>query len=159
MGLCEALRCEALHTRHGLFAYTYRLAHVPYRGGRQNMAAYSNYNMTAPIDEGVTGYCVAHTTPKSLTLAGDSQPRLIAIRFPPARIRGEEDPMGQALKITRTEQTAEALREFAAKSRDGAQVRRLLAIALILEGDVGPIAGAGPVAPSANVTGSMAMSR
>src|SRR4029077_20157460 len=30
--------------------------------------------------------------------------------------------------------TAEALREFAAKSRDGTQVRRLLAIALILEG-------------------------
>lgn len=42
--------------------------------------------------------------------------------------------MGQAIRITRTEHTAEALREFAAKSRDGAQVRRLLAIALILEG-------------------------
>jgi transposase len=42
--------------------------------------------------------------------------------------------MGQAITITRTEHTAEALREFAAKSRDGAQVRRLLAIALILEG-------------------------
>jgi len=46
-----------------------------------------------------------------------------------APIRGEEDQMGQAL--TRTEHTAEALREFAAQSRDGAQVRRLLAIALI----------------------------
>ena len=42
--------------------------------------------------------------------------------------------MGQALTITRTEYAAEALREFAAQSRDGAQVRRLLAIALILEG-------------------------
>lgn len=42
--------------------------------------------------------------------------------------------MGQAITITRREHTAEALREFAAKSRDGAQVRRLLAIALILEG-------------------------
>ncbi len=42
--------------------------------------------------------------------------------------------MGQALTITRTETTAEALREFAAKCRDGAQVRRVLAIALILEG-------------------------
>jgi transposase len=42
--------------------------------------------------------------------------------------------MGQALTITRREHTAEALREFAAQSRDGAQVRRLLAIALILEG-------------------------
>jgi transposase len=41
--------------------------------------------------------------------------------------------MGQALTITRTEHTAEALREFAAGSRDGAQVRRLLAIAMILE--------------------------
>src|SRR5271165_7106699 len=46
--------------------------------------------------------------------------------------RGGSD--GPALPITRTEHTAEALREFAAKSRDGAQVRRLLAIALILEG-------------------------
>jgi transposase len=36
--------------------------------------------------------------------------------------------------VTRTEQTAEALRELAAKGRDAAQVRRLLAIALILEG-------------------------
>jgi putative transposase len=42
--------------------------------------------------------------------------------------------MGQALTITRTEHTAEALREFAARSRDGAEVRRLLAIALVLEG-------------------------
>ena len=42
--------------------------------------------------------------------------------------------MGQALPITRTEHTAEALREFAAQSRDGAEVRRLLAIALVLEG-------------------------
>ena len=42
--------------------------------------------------------------------------------------------MGQAISVTRTEHTAETLREFAAKSGDGAQVRRLLAIALILEG-------------------------
>ena len=42
--------------------------------------------------------------------------------------------MGQALPITRTEHTDEALREFAAKCRDGAQVRCVLAIALILEG-------------------------
>jgi transposase len=53
---------------------------------------------------------------------------------PTASIRGKGDRMGQAVTITRTEHTAEALREFAAKSRDGAQVRRLLAIALILEG-------------------------
>ncbi len=42
--------------------------------------------------------------------------------------------MAAAVKITRTEHTAAALRGFAAKITDGAQVRRLLAIALILEG-------------------------
>ncbi len=42
--------------------------------------------------------------------------------------------MGQAIIITRTKHTAAELREVAAKSDDGAQVRRLLAIALILEG-------------------------
>jgi transposase len=41
--------------------------------------------------------------------------------------------MGTALTVTRTEHTAAALRVFAAKSRDAAQVRRLLAMALILE--------------------------
>lgn len=42
--------------------------------------------------------------------------------------------MGQAIAITRAEYTAAELRDLAAKSRDGAQVRRLLAIGLILEG-------------------------
>ena len=42
--------------------------------------------------------------------------------------------MGTALTVTRAEHSAAALRGFAAKSRDGAQVRRLLAIALVLEG-------------------------
>jgi transposase len=42
--------------------------------------------------------------------------------------------MGAAIEITRTEHTADALRGFAAKSNDGPQVRRLLALALILEG-------------------------
>ena len=42
--------------------------------------------------------------------------------------------MGAAVKITRLDDTAEALRGLAAKSNDGAQVRRLLALALILEG-------------------------
>lgn len=42
--------------------------------------------------------------------------------------------MSAAVKITRTEHTAEALRGLAAKSKDGGQVRRLLALALILEG-------------------------
>jgi hypothetical protein len=42
--------------------------------------------------------------------------------------------MGQAVAVTRMDYTAEALGAEAAKSRDGAQVRRLLAIAPVLEG-------------------------
>ncbi len=42
--------------------------------------------------------------------------------------------MGTAVTVTRTEHTSAELRAFAAKSRDAAQVRRLLAIALVLEG-------------------------
>ena len=42
--------------------------------------------------------------------------------------------MGAAVRIMRAEHTAADLRGLAAKSRDGAQVRRLLALALILEG-------------------------
>jgi transposase len=42
--------------------------------------------------------------------------------------------MGKPLFITRTEHSADALRLFASKSRDGAQVRRLLALAHILDG-------------------------
>jgi len=42
--------------------------------------------------------------------------------------------MSAGIKITRMEHTAEALRGIASKSCDGAQVRRLLALALILEG-------------------------
>lgn len=42
--------------------------------------------------------------------------------------------MGQAIAITRWERTAEQLRDCASKSGDGAQVRRLLAVALLLEG-------------------------
>ena len=48
--------------------------------------------------------------------------------------RQEGARMSRAITITRTEHTAAELREFAASSRDGAQVRRLLALALILEG-------------------------
>ncbi len=48
--------------------------------------------------------------------------------------RQEGDRMSRAITITGTEHTAAELREFAASSRDGAQVRRLLALALILEG-------------------------
>ena len=42
--------------------------------------------------------------------------------------------MAQAIAITRTDHTAAQLRGFSAKCRDGAQVRRLLALALVLDG-------------------------
>ena len=42
--------------------------------------------------------------------------------------------MSAPVKITRMDHTASALRGFASKSPDGGQVRRLLALALILEG-------------------------
>ena len=42
--------------------------------------------------------------------------------------------MGKAIAITRTDDTAADLRREAGRSRDGAQVRRLFAIALILDG-------------------------
>jgi hypothetical protein len=42
--------------------------------------------------------------------------------------------MGNAIEITRDEHPASALRELAAGMCDGAVVRRLLGIALVLEG-------------------------
>src|ERR1700730_11465654 len=42
--------------------------------------------------------------------------------------------MGKPLAITRIEHTAEALRAIASKCHDGAQVRRLLALASVLDG-------------------------
>jgi len=42
--------------------------------------------------------------------------------------------MGAAPAVRRSEHNADELRRFAAKSGDGSQVRRLLAIALVLEG-------------------------
>jgi transposase len=42
--------------------------------------------------------------------------------------------MGSALRITRTEHTSGALRAVASKCRDGARVRRLLALAMVLDG-------------------------
>jgi transposase len=42
--------------------------------------------------------------------------------------------MGRAIEITRTEHLASELRALAAKTADGAVVRRLLSIALLLEG-------------------------
>lgn len=43
--------------------------------------------------------------------------------------------MGRALAITRLDHTSAALRTAASKSNDAAQVRRLLAIARVLDGD------------------------
>ena len=45
--------------------------------------------------------------------------------------------MGKPIEVTRTEFSASELREAAANTRDGAVVRRLLAIALILDGHPG----------------------
>ena len=42
--------------------------------------------------------------------------------------------MGKALQITRTEHTSATLRALAGKCRDGAEVRRLLALAMVLDG-------------------------
>jgi transposase len=42
--------------------------------------------------------------------------------------------MGAAIKISRTDYTAQELRALAAKSKDAAQARRMLAIAMVLEG-------------------------
>ena len=42
--------------------------------------------------------------------------------------------MGQPIEVTRTEHSAEALRSLAGKADDGAVVRRLLAIALVVGG-------------------------
>jgi transposase len=42
--------------------------------------------------------------------------------------------MGRAQAITRTDHTAEGLRRLSSKCKDGAQVRRILALAMVLEG-------------------------
>src|SRR3979490_2984903 len=55
--------------------------------------------------------------------------------MPPVAIsRHWEASMSAAVKVTRMDHTAATLRGLAAKSNDAAQVRRLLALALILEG-------------------------
>jgi transposase len=54
--------------------------------------------------------------------------------FPRVDSRQREDRMSRAITITRMDHTAAGLRELAGGSRDGAQVRRLLALAQILDG-------------------------
>jgi transposase len=43
--------------------------------------------------------------------------------------------MGAPLKITRTDRTSADLRALSGKCRDGAQVRRFLAVAMVLGGE------------------------
>jgi hypothetical protein len=66
---------------------------------------------------------------------GVSQLAGVRIRSSPIPIRGEGSEAGRPLEITRIEHTAADLRAAATKSIDAAQVRRLLAIALVLDGD------------------------
>ena len=67
--------------------------------------------------------------------SGDSQSLRDRILFLAAAIRAQGRPrMGTALPIARTDRTALELRAEAARRRDGAQVRRLWALAQRLEG-------------------------
>ncbi len=63
-------------------------------------------------------------------------PKAAKVRFASleAAIRRMEDPMSTAVVIMRLDHTPAELRAFAAKSDDADQARRLLAIAMVLEG-------------------------
>ena len=50
--------------------------------------------------------------------------------------------MSAAVRVTRTDHTAAGLRGLAAKNNDGAQVRRLLALSLVLDGHSREVAAA-----------------
>ena len=50
------------------------------------------------------------------------------------RFAAMENAMGVAIKVTRTDHTSAELRALAAKSKDAAQARRILAIAMVLDG-------------------------
>src|ERR1700729_2516391 len=78
---------------------------------------------------------VLYRSALSLTLGGIR--RFEEFRFDGSqrRFAGRVHRMGQALTITRTDHCAADLRAAASKSDDAAQVRRLLAIALALDGD------------------------
>ncbi len=56
--------------------------------------------------------------------------------------------MGSAVEVTRGEYSASDLRALAARTADGAVVRRILAIAMVLEGQ--PSRGRGQVIGSRN---------
>ena len=72
---------------------------------------------------------------KAPVFSRDSQILKFLIRSSAAPIRGRQHRMGQALAIKQMDHTAWELRAIAGKSSDGPQIRRLLAIALVLDGD------------------------
>src|SRR5437762_13336523 len=78
---------------------------------------------------------VSYQSALSLTLAGDSQAAESPIRSHPARrVAAWGHGMASALEITRQDHTAAELRSIAGKCNDAAWVRRLLALALVLDG-------------------------
>ena len=73
----------------------------------------------------------------ALTLGGFPAVDKCDSMFPARRFARRGDEMGTAPQITRTDHTSGALRSLASKCRDGAQVRRLLALAMVLDGHSG----------------------
>src|SRR5208283_341693 len=69
-----------------------------------------------------------------LTLRGDSQGWEFPIRCPDGEICIGGHVMGAKVAITRMDHTGAELRAQSAKCADGAQVRRMLALALVLDG-------------------------
>jgi len=65
---------------------------------------------------------------------GDSPGAWNLIRSFVRRFAGMEGEMSAAVGITRMDHTAASLRGLAAKGQDAAQSRRLLAIAIVLDG-------------------------
>jgi transposase len=61
-------------------------------------------------------------------------PNWVSIGFPVRSRFGRVREMGQAVAITNRDHSAEALRRIAARHKDAEMVRRLLALALVLEG-------------------------
>src|SRR5208283_609469 len=78
--------------------------------------------------------CILYQPPLSSTLARfPRRGKYDSIRHE-RRFAALEDRMGAAVQVTRMDHTAPELRALAAKSKDTAQARRLLAIAMVLEG-------------------------
>jgi transposase len=71
--------------------------------------------------------------PKRTTLPGDSRIVASTTHCISRRFVGSSQQMGRAIEIICFDHSATELRELAARTQDGAVVRRLLAIALVLE--------------------------